>query len=213
MPHWVPHWPGRGLCGCWAATAGMALPGAAPIAALVTIVVVGPVMLAAYLLLLKLFRATELQRPAAAAAGPPAAGRGGCGSPMTWAATGPGRPCRTPRTRPERATVSVDTGLIPRFRGNSTPRPSVPGPTLAGTGLNRAGRAGPEGGYLPAVGPSQHGVRAACGRGDIPLPGRRTYQGPAGHNPYFPPFRRQEEKIASGRVRSAMLPRPGHCIG
>jgi putative peptidoglycan lipid II flippase len=24
------------------------------------------------------------------------------------------------------------------------------------------------------------------GKGDVPLPGRRTYQGPAGHNPYFP---------------------------
>ena len=150
-----------------------------PIAALVTIVVVGPVMLAAYLLLLKLFRVTELSdllqpllgRLRRRAAAEPAAGD----RPEGPAA---------PRTRPERATVSVDTGLIPRISGEFDAASFRAGPDL-GEQDERAGRAGPEGGYLPAEDlPST--AEGGLGRGDIPLPGRRTYQGPAGHNPYFP---------------------------
>ena len=150
-----------------------------PIAALVTIVVVGPVMLAAYLLLLKLFRVTELSdllQPLLgrlrrrAAAEPPAVDR-------------PEGPA-APRTRPERATVSVDTGLIPRISGEFDAASFRAGPDL-GEQDERAGRAGPEGGYLPAEDlPST--AEGGLGRGDIPLPGRRTYQGPAGLNPYFP---------------------------
>jgi len=150
-----------------------------PIAALVTIVVVGPVMLAAYLLLLKLFRVTELSdllqpllgRLRRRAAAEPTAG------------DRPGGPA-APRTRPERATVSVDTGLIPRISGEFDAASFRAGPDL-GEQDERAGRAGPEGGYLPAEDlPST--AEGGLGRGDIPLPGRRTYQGPAGHNPYFP---------------------------
>nr|WP_128081587.1 murein biosynthesis integral membrane protein MurJ [Arthrobacter sp. TB 26] len=149
-----------------------------PIAALVTIVVVGPVMLAAYLLLLKLFRVTELsdllqpllgrlrRRPAPEA---PA------GNLPDHAAAA--------RTRPERATVSVDTGLIPRISGEFDATSFRAGPDL-GEQDERAGRGGPEGGYLPAEDlPST--AEGGLG-GDVPLPGRRTYQGPAGHNPYFP---------------------------
>ena len=148
-----------------------------PAAALVTIVVVGPVMLGAYLLLLKLFRVTELsdllqpllgrlrRRPAAE----PAAGA----LPDGAAA----------RPRPERATVSVDTGLIPRISGEFDAASFRAGPDLSEQD-ERAGRAGPEGGYLPAEDlPST--AEGGLG-GDVPLPGRRTYQGPAGHNPYFP---------------------------
>ncbi|MGO4191056.1 murein biosynthesis integral membrane protein MurJ [Arthrobacter sp. YAF17] len=150
-----------------------------PIAALVTIVVVGPVMLAAYLLLLKLFRVTELSdllQPLLGrlrrrgAAGPAAGG-------------GPEGPA-VPRTRPERATVSVDTGLIPRISGEFDAASFRAGPDL-GEQDERAGRVGPEGGYLPAEDlPST--AEGGLGRGDVPLPGRRTYQGPAGHNPHFP---------------------------
>ena len=149
-----------------------------PIAALVTIVVVGPVMLAAYLLLLKLFRVTELSDLLQ-----PLLGR------LRRRAAEPTdgeRPegAAAPRARPERATVSVDTGLIPRISGEFDAASFRAGPDL-GEQDERAGRAGPEGGYLPAEDqPST--AEGGLGRGDIPLPGRRTYQGPAGHNPYFP---------------------------
>ena len=149
-----------------------------PLAALVTIAVVGPVMLAAYLLLLKLFRVTELsdllqpllgrlrRRPAADA---------DAGKLPDGAAT---------RTRPERATVSVDTGLIPRISGEFDAASFRAGPDLAEQD-ERSRRAGPEGGYLPAEDlPTT--AEGGLGRGEVPLPGRRTYQGPAGHNPYFP---------------------------
>nr|WP_156367529.1 murein biosynthesis integral membrane protein MurJ [Arthrobacter sp. Leaf69] len=150
-----------------------------PIAALVTIAVVGPVMLAAYLLLLKLFRVTELSDLLQPLLGRlrrrQAAEPGAEDLPDGAAAT---------RTRPERATVSVDTGLIPRISGEFDAASFRAGPDL-GEQDERAGRAGPEGGYLPAEDlPST--AEGGLGRGDSPLPGRRTYQGPAGHNPYFP---------------------------
>ena len=65
---------------------------------------------------------------------------------------------------------------------------------------------GPEGGYLPAEdvpSTAEGGLVAAT----VPLPGRRTYQGPAGHNPYFP-FG-GKKKNSNRRCRSAVLPRPG----
>lgn len=150
-----------------------------PIAALVTIAVVGPVMLAAYLLLLKLFRVTELSDLLQPLLGRlrrrQAAEPGADELPDGAAAT---------RTRPERATVSVDTGLIPRISGEFDAASFRAGPDL-GEQDERAGRDGPEGGYLPAEDvPST--AEGGLGRGDSPLPGRRTYQGPAGHNPYFP---------------------------
>ena len=150
-----------------------------PIAALVTIAVVGPVMLAAYLLLLKLFRVTELSDLLQPLLGRlrrrQAAEPGADELPDDAAAT---------RTRPERATVSVDTGLIPRISGEFDAASFRAGPDL-GEQDERAGRDGPEGGYLPAEDvPST--AEGGLGRGDSPLPGRRTYQGPAGHNPYFP---------------------------
>lgn len=150
-----------------------------PVAALVTIVVVGPVMLAAYLLLLKLFRVTELSdllqpllgRLRRRAAAEPTAGDRPEGPAVA-------------RTRPERATVSVDTGLIPRISGEFDAASFRAGPDLSEQD-ERAGRVGPEGGYLPAEDlPST--AEGGLGRGDVPLPGRRTYQGPAGHNPHFP---------------------------
>ncbi|HSN35436.1 MAG TPA: lipid II flippase MurJ, partial [Arthrobacter sp.] len=149
-----------------------------PLAALVTIVVVGPVMLAAYLLLLKLFRVSELsdllqpllgrlrRRPAA--------------EPTADAPAG-----ATPtRTRPDRATVAVDTGLIPRISGEFDAASYRAGPDLDEHD-ERARRAGPEGGYLPAE-DQPTTAENGLGRRGVPLPGRRTYQGPAGRNPYFP---------------------------
>jgi putative peptidoglycan lipid II flippase len=150
------------------------------IAALVTIVVVGPVMLAAYFLLLKLFRVTELQdllqpllgrlrRRTAEPGTEPHAG----GAPEV-------------RRAPERATTSVDTGLIPRISGGFDAESFRAGPDIREEDSFPYGRpAGPDGGYLPAEDlPST--AQGGLGKGDVPLPGRRTYQGPAGHNPYFP---------------------------
>ena len=151
------------------------------IAALVTIVVVGPVMLAAYFLLLKLFRVTELQDLLA-----PLLGR-----LRRRAAAGPGTGPQAGgaaevRRAPERATVSVDTGLIPRISGEFDAESFRAGPDIREEDSFPYGRpAGPEGGYLPAEDfPST--AQGGLGKGDVPLPGRRTYQGPAGHNPYFP---------------------------
>jgi putative peptidoglycan lipid II flippase len=158
------------------------------IAALVTIAVVGPVMLAAYFLLLKIFRVTELQdllqpllgrlrrrTPAEA----PDAVRTGDGAAV--------------RRVPERATVSVDTGLIPRISGEFDAASFRVGPDIREQDTFAYGRpAGPEGGYLPAEDVPSTAL-GGLGRGDVPLPGRRTYQGPAGHNPYFA-FSRKKKK-------------------
>ena len=161
------------------------------IAALVTIVVVGPVMMAAYFLLLKLFRVTELQdllQPLLGRLRRRAAG------PATEAGAEP-RAGGVPEVRraPERATVSVDTGLIPRISGEFDAESFRVGPDIREEDSFPYGRpSGPEGGYLPAEDlPST--ALGGLGRGDAPLPGRRTYQGPAGHNPYFP-FSRKKKK-------------------
>jgi putative peptidoglycan lipid II flippase len=157
-----------------------------PIAAFVTIAVVGPVMLAAYLVLLKLFRVTELRdllqplmgrlrRGNAPGAGP----EDGRAAPSHGLDTAAGQP------RPERATVSVDTGLIPRISGEFDAASFRAGPDLALQDEFAGRGTEPEGGYLPDEDvPST--AQGGLGRGDVPLPGRRTYQGPVGRNPYFP---------------------------
>lgn len=172
------------------------------LAALVTVIVVGPVMLVAYLFLLKIFHVSELRdllrpllgRLGRAPAGPtdsapgtpPSSGSGG--TPETVRPT-------SERTTPERATVSVDTGLIPRISGEfdavsfrAGPVPdAAPERTAAASTPGDAG-SGSGGGYLPAedVPGTARGGRL---RDEIPLPGRRTYQGPAGQNPHFKPRR------------------------
>jgi putative peptidoglycan lipid II flippase len=170
-----------------------------PIAALVTIVVVGPIMLAAYLVLLKLFRVTELRdllQPllgrlrrgsnaddVSATAGPVSAGPVPAGP--AGAAARPAAGAGADPTRPKRATVSVDTGLIPRISGEFDAASFRAGPDIREPEERAGWRAGPEGGYLPAEDvPSS--AEGGLGRGDVPLPGRRTYQGTPGHNPYFP---------------------------
>ncbi len=166
------------------------------IAALVTIVVVGPVMLAAYFLLLKLFRVTELQDLLQPLLG--RLRRRTAAEPGTEPGTGPGAGPQADgaaevRRAPERATISVDTGLIPRISGGFDAESFRAGPDIREEDSFPYGRpVGPEGGYLPAEElPST--AQGGLGRGDVPLPGRRTYQGPAGHNPYFP-FGRKKKK-------------------
>ncbi|MGO4230502.1 murein biosynthesis integral membrane protein MurJ [Arthrobacter sp. YAF34] len=162
------------------------------IAALVTIVVVGPVMLAAYFLLLKLFRVTELEdllQPLLGRLRRRRAAEPGTEAGSEALAEG----TTEVRRAPERATISVDTGLIPRISGEFDAASFRAGPDIREEDSFPYGRpAGPEGGYLPAEDlPST--ALGGLGRGDVPLPGRRTYQGPAGHNPYFP-FSRKKKK-------------------
>ncbi len=163
-------------------------------AALVTIVVVGPVMLAFYLLLLKALRVTELRdllqpllgrlrRAPAAQADPDAAPETGGAGAVSREVPPPAHPT------PERATTSVDTGLIPRISGEFDAASFRAGPDLGrqdGTGWAA------DGGYLPEE-ELPGTAQGNQGRGEIPLPGRRTYQGQAGHNPYFPFDRRRKK--------------------
>lgn len=152
------------------------------LAALVTLVVVGPVMLVVYLLLLKIFHVTELRDLLQ-----PLLGRLGRGS-----APAAGVPAesaeRTPsaaRTTPERATVSLDTGLIPRISGEFDAASFRAGPQVEEPSES-PDEPSPDAtdGYLPAE-DLPNTARGSIVREEIPLPGRRTYQGTAGHNPYF----------------------------
>lgn len=161
------------------------------IAALVTVVVVGPVMLAAYFVLLKALRVTELQdllqpllgrlRRAPAAPGPengPVAGE-----PVAAENAPPLHPT------PERATTSLDTGLIPRISGEFDAASFRAGPDL-GSGETPGWRTDNE--YLPEE-ELPGTAQGSQGHAEIPLPGRRTYQGEPGHNPYFPFDRRRKK--------------------
>ncbi len=160
------------------------------LAALVTVVVVGPVMLAVYFVLLKALRVTELQdllQPLlgrlrrAPAEGPETAPEPGSGGAVAHEVPA--------RRTPERATTSVDTGLIPRISGEFDAASFRAGPDLRGEDTPGWGA---DGGYLPEEDrPST--AQGSQGRPEIPLPGRRTYQGQAGHNPYFP-FGRRKKK-------------------
>jgi putative peptidoglycan lipid II flippase len=152
------------------------------LAALVTIVVVGPIMMAVYLLLLKLFHVTELRdllRPLLGRLG-----RGSAPAARVPAASAGSTPS-TERTTPERATVSVDTGLIPRISGEFDAASFRAGPQVEEPAESRD-EPSPDSadGYLPAE-DLPNTARGSIVREEIPLPGRRTYQGTAGHNPYF----------------------------
>lgn len=200
-------------------------------AALVTIVVVGPVMLVAYFLFLRLFGVSELSDLLR-----PLLGRLGRGGPET--------PIEEHESV-ERATHSADTGLIPRISGEfdaasfragpatGQMRRIAPGATvmhapadkgglfdveqhLAGQrdaaaaqanddGVQQdrrqdddAGGRGADAGSGEGGSQGNSGVEAYLPEEDIPssaqagpdgqqipLPGRRTYQGEAGRNPYF----------------------------
>ncbi|MBM7791428.1 putative peptidoglycan lipid II flippase [Paenarthrobacter ilicis] len=141
-------------------------------AALVTVVVVGPVMLLAYLVLLRVFRVTELRDLLR-----PLMGRLGRGAPEP--ATG----AVEESTTPARATVSDDTGLIPRISGEFDAASFRAGPVVE----PRRPTAAPDvpKTYLPEedVPSTALGTKFSP---QVPLPGRRTYQGEAGQNPYFP---------------------------
>jgi len=158
------------------------------IQALVTIVVVGPVMLVAYMFLLKLFHVTELRDLLQ-----PLLGRlGRRAAPAAPAVTAEGTGTVRERTTPERATVSVDTGLIPRISGEFDAASFRAGPQVEEPTVDHSEPlpTSPDG-YLPAE-EVPNTARGSILREEIPLPGRRTYQGPAGRNPYF--SRRSESR-------------------
>ncbi|MEE2570057.1 murein biosynthesis integral membrane protein MurJ [Pseudarthrobacter sp. J64] len=141
-------------------------------AALITLAVAGPVMLVAYLFLLKLFRVSELRDLLR-----PLLGRLGRGS---GPAAGAGAD-RSQGPTTEHTTVSADTGLIPSISGEFD------------TGSFRAARVDPEPPAAPPAASSGDPSGDSSGDSskdqlpeDHPIPGRRTYQGPAGSNPHFP---------------------------
>jgi len=164
------------------------------IAALVTVAVVGPIMLAVYFVLLRVLRVSELQdllqpllgrlrrRPAAAGTGADVTGEGAAGSGEEVAGEVPAARTAPVRTVPQRATTSLDTGLIPRISGEFDSASFRVGPDVREEDTTRWG---PDGGYLPEE-ERPATSRGGAGRTEIPLPGRRTYQGDPGRNPYFP---------------------------
>ena len=189
------------------------------LAALVTVVVVGPIMLVAYVFLLKIFHVAELRdlvRPLLGRLGRGAGPSGGTGGTPSSAADAD--VSGTERPTPERATVSVDTGLIPRisgefdavsFRAGPEPErqaaPLAPETFRGEPGVRAASGPGSEGAdgetagvrngsiepateYLPAE-DQPATARGGLLRDEIPLPGRRTFQGQAGQNPHFKPRR------------------------
>jgi putative peptidoglycan lipid II flippase len=147
------------------------------IEALVTIAVVGPVMLVAYLFLLKIFHVSELRdllRPILGRLG-----RSPAAAPAAQRAT---------PEMPGRATISVDTGLIPRISGEFDAASFRAGPKVE----EASHEADIGTGYLPAE-EIPNTARGSFVREEIPLPGRRTYQGTAGHNPYFRSRRKKKK--------------------
>ena len=159
--------------------------------ALVTLVVVGPVMLAVYFVLLRLFRVSELSDMLRPLLG--RLGRGGRAAAVEAGDAPSAAPAngtdRDGGQRPERATTSVDTGLIPRISGefDAVSFRAGPDPERGGrrTETYDAGtQPGADAAYLPGEDqPST--ARGGLLSEQIPLPGRRTYQGKAGENPYF----------------------------
>ncbi|MHA7288922.1 murein biosynthesis integral membrane protein MurJ [Arthrobacter sp. MDT3-24] len=172
------------------------------LAALVTVIVVGPIMLVAYVFLLKVFHVAELRdlmRPLLGRLGRGTGPSGGGGTPSSAAGADVSG---TKRPTPERATVAVDTGLIPRisgefdaasFRAGPVPEPQA-APTAPADGAQGETEGVANGGTEPAAGylPAEDVPGTARGgllRDEIPLPGRRTFQGQAGQNPHFRPRR------------------------
>lgn len=167
--------------------------------ALVTVVVVGPVMLVVYFFLLKLFRVSELTDMLRPLLG--RFGRGGqAAAPEAGDTPSPahGESAEGERShRPERATTSVDTGLIPRISGEFDAVSFRAGPdpehgSRRQDTYDDGARQGAEGPYLP--GEDQPGTaRGGLLKEQIPLPGRRTYQGKPGENPYFKTRRKRKK--------------------
>ncbi|WP_164203812.1 murein biosynthesis integral membrane protein MurJ [[Micrococcus luteus] ATCC 49442] len=165
------------------------------LAALVTLVVVGPIMLVVYVLLLKVFHVAELRdllRPLLGRLGRRGGGPSDTAGGPPSASSATDSSSESERPTPERATVSVDTGLIPRisgefdatsFRAGPEPERHRPAaPTIPAGSTDDVNM--PAGEYLPAE-DVPGTARGGFLRDEIPLPGRRTFQGQPGRNPHF----------------------------
>jgi putative peptidoglycan lipid II flippase len=167
------------------------------IAALVTLIVVGPIMLVVYVFLLKIFHVSELRDLLRPLLGRLGRGRGpsdATGGTPSSSASASGSRSQAERPTPERATTSVDTGLIPRISGEfdatsfrAGPAPERHAPAAPAAVPSENGTQ-PEGEYLPAE-DVPGTARGGLLREEIPLPGRRTFQGQPGRNPHFRPRR------------------------
>ncbi|WP_285249549.1 murein biosynthesis integral membrane protein MurJ [Pseudarthrobacter sp. fls2-241-R2A-168] len=174
------------------------------ITALITVVVAGPVMLVAYFFLLRLFRVSELRDllrplmgrlgrggPAAPSAEDDAPPSGSSSGGPSGGSSGGSSGDRQPQA-PERATTSVDTGLIPRISGEFDAVSFRAGPAprreAAAQPPAEGGRRQDDGGYLPGE-EQPSTARGGLLSEQIPLPGRRTFQGKPGENPHFRPRR------------------------
>lgn len=156
------------------------------LSALLTVVVVGPVMLVVYLLLLRVFHVTELRDMLRPLMGRFGRGGGAVPPPEGPTSGSPQSAAAGAAETPQRATTSLDTGLIPRISGefDAASFRAGPMPERAPKAYDDGARQQPAGGYLPEEDePST--AQAGKLRAGIPLPGRRTFQGKAGQNPYF----------------------------
>ncbi|MFJ3957302.1 murein biosynthesis integral membrane protein MurJ [Arthrobacter sp. NPDC090010] len=157
------------------------------LSALLTICVTAPIMLAAYIVLLRVFRVEELRdllRPLLARFIRPAAPQPSAASPAE------------PTTAAAPA-VSMDTGLLPRISGGfdaesfrAAPSPEDVGETVTSGGTHRAAPSYDDGPVQEARGA---GRMFAAFRDWLwtdpsqPPIGRHAYQGKSGENPHFPP--------------------------
>jgi putative peptidoglycan lipid II flippase len=84
----------------------------------------------------------------------------------------------------------VDTGLIPRISGefDATSFRAGPAPERHAPAAPSERGTHPAGEYLPAE-DVPGTARGGLLREEIPLPGRRTFQGQPGQNPHFRPRR------------------------
>ena len=189
------------------------------LAALVTLIVVGPIMLVST----SSSSRFSTSRSSAICCGPCSGGwdaaardrRTHRGERRRRLLPASGSRAAAERPTPERATVSVDTGLIPRISGEFDATSFRAGPAP-----ERHAPAAPDGGPLG----ERHAVNtcrpktfqapraAACYAKQIPLPGRRTFQGRPGRNPHFRPPT-APEKVISTELPAACRPRRTWPIG
>ena len=153
--------------------------------------------------------------PAAAAAGRLAARRrpAAAGPPSPPAARLPQHRC-TPRQRPtpERATVSVDTGLIPRISGEFDAASFRAGPDLRGRDRSMTGGPPARKAAICRTRTCPATAQGGLGRAESRCRAARTYQGPAGQNPHFPSGGGRKNSVPPASP-AAVLTRPGHSIG
>ena len=170
------------------------------LAALVTLIVVGPIMLVVYVLLLKIFHVAELRdllRPLLGRLGRRGGGAVGHGGRAAVGIICHRRFLRIGTsdagTRHRLGGHRTDSAHLGRIRRDVLPRRTGARAAQAcGTcdscRFRRMTETMPAGEYLPAE-DVPGTARGGLLRDEIPLPGRRTFQGQPGRNPHFRPRR------------------------